>query len=128
MNGKRMGIPADWHKSANATGTGKKVVYIDADCRICRFLGRLLESADKREQFTIAPISLAAPEYGCNVMRDEIRLEEIGVTRHGADAVFSIISAFRGFKFIGYASRSPGFMELSKKAYSFIASHRHFLD
>ena len=130
MNGKRRGIPAGRHESADtgATGTEKKVVYIDADCRICRFFGRLLESADKGEEFTVAPISPVAPEYGRNIMRDEIQLEEEGATRHGADAVLAVLAAFRVFRFFGYASRSPGFMKFSRKIYSFIASHRHFLD
>jgi hypothetical protein len=112
MNGKRRGIPAGRHESANtgATGTEKKVVYIDADCRICRFFGRLLESADKGEEFTVAPISPVAPEYGRNIMRDEIQLEEEGATRHGADAVLAVLAAFR---FVGYASLSPGRFTLS---------------
>ena len=106
----------------------KKVVHIDDDCRICRFIGRLLESVDNREEFTVAPISSTAPEYGGNIKRDEVRLKEKGATRHGTDAALTILSAFRAFRFIGHVSRSPGFMEFSQKIYSFIASHLHFLD
>ena len=69
----------------------KKVVYIDDDCGICRFVGRLLESVDNREEFTVAPISSTAPEYGGNIKRDEIRLEEKEATGHGADAALVIL-------------------------------------
>ncbi len=70
----------------------KKVVYMDADCGICRFVGILLESVDSREEFTVAPISSKAPEYGGNIKRDEIWLEEKGATRHGvADAALVIL-------------------------------------
>ena len=69
------------------------------------FVGRLLESVDNREEFTVAPISSTASEYGGNIKRDEVRLKEKGATRHGTEA------AFRAFRFIGHVSRSPGFME-----------------
>ena len=107
----------------------KKVVYIDDDCGICRFVGRLLESVDNREEFTVAPISSTAPEYGGNIKRDEVRLKEKQATRHGGGRMQRLsFSAFRAFRFIGHVSRSPGFMGFSQKIYSFIASHLHFLD